>query len=62
MLFDPRGCKWGQIFILDNAGLFGLSSLSGLSGLSGFFSLFGPGEIDFIFHGINLFGLQEALS
>ena len=48
---------WGRIFILDNAGLFGLSSLSGLSGLSGFFSLFGPSEIGFTFHGINLFGL-----
>jgi len=44
---------WGRIFILDKAGF------SGLFGLSG---LFGPGEIDFIFHGINLFGLQEALS
>ena len=48
--------KWGQIFILDNAGffgfsrlcgfssLFGLSGLSRLSGFSGLFSLAGLSE------------------
>jgi hypothetical protein len=39
-IISPAG-KGGRIFILGNAGLFGL---------------FGPGEIDFTFHGINLFG------
>jgi len=32
---------WGQIFILDNAGLFGFFSFSGLSPLSCLSGLFG---------------------
>jgi hypothetical protein len=60
--------NWGQVLqsnnlvvwfvdLLSLLGLFGLFGLSGLSRLSGLSGLFGPSEIGFTSHGVNLFSL-----